>query len=119
MSFSVARLRADVARRVHADGSVFQDGFYSAVADAVDDIIIESVIEATAFDPENPADEVDVPVKHYSFVRDAVLYYLGQDKRFAVSGEPMTYERYRRGLARLKGTAMIDADTPSGMNFEV
>ncbi len=119
MSFALSRLREDVARRTHASGSDFQDHFLSAVSDVVQDIIIESVIEATAFDPDDPSTEVDVPVKYYSVVRDGVMYVLGQNKRFTVNGEVMTDARYRRSLARLKGSAMIDADVPSGMNFEI
>ncbi len=119
MSVSLARLRRAVSGRVQSTGPQFQDAFLDAVADTVDDIIIESVLEVSAFDPDNPADEIGIPAKYHSVLLDGVLWRLTQEKRFNVMGEPVTEFRYRKNLARLKGQAMLDADVDAGLDYEV
>ena len=119
MSFTVERLRSEVEARTNAGGSAVQDALYLALADVVSDIQIESVLTPTTFDIDAPATSIDLDVKYYSCVRDGVLYYMGQDKRYSATGEVTKRDRYDASLARLKAIAMIDEDGDQGMNFEI
>lgn len=107
MSVTLARLRRDISRRIRSSGTDFQDAFLTAVSDTVQDIIIESVLDVTAFDPDDPATEIDVPEKYYSTLHDGVIWRLMQDKRFNVTAEPVTADRYLYKLSRLKGAELM------------
>ena len=117
MSFTLARLKDDVSNRLSSDGSEFYSALLRAVYDVTADMQIETIIAVSDFDPDE--DDITLDAKFYNVMREGVLYYLQLEKRFNTSGEPSNESRYRGLLNRMKAQAHLDADSATGMDFEV